>query len=108
MTDDPEVAARPAPRRPSTARPRQDVEQDEGMAPPSARELEAIEQSQIDWMRLLGADVVEDDALGAVLIHHSDPVPGFNATVRVRWTAADAPARLAELERRVRENGLWP
>jgi GNAT superfamily N-acetyltransferase len=57
------------------------------MAPPSSRELAAIEQSQIDWMRLLGADVVEDEEL---------------------WTAADAPARLADLEERIRSEGLWP
>ena len=48
------------------------------MAPPSAHELAAIEQSQLDWAELQGATVIHDQELGAVLIHHTDPGPGFN------------------------------
>jgi ribosomal protein S18 acetylase RimI-like enzyme len=97
-----------APRRPETARPRSDVNEHEGMPPPSAHELAAIEQSQLDWARLLGAQVVDDEELGAVLVHHNDPGPGFNTTARIRWSGSDVPARLEVLERRMREAERWP
>jgi ribosomal protein S18 acetylase RimI-like enzyme len=103
-----EGAPRSAPRRPESARPRQDVEQEDGMAPPSQRELEAIERSQVDWARLLGAEVVEDEELRAVLIHHTDPGPDFNLTARIRWRAADVPAKLLALQERMRVLDRWP
>jgi ribosomal protein S18 acetylase RimI-like enzyme len=103
-----EAESRTAPRRPATARPREDAETAETMAPPSAVELDSIERSQIEWQRLLGAEIVEDDQLGAVLIHHTDPAPGFDVTVRIRWPNADVPDRLAVLEDRMRGQDRWP
>ena len=103
-----DAEARSAPRRPSTARPREDAEVAETMAPPSAAELDSIERSQLEWQRLLGAEVVEDDGLGAVLIHHTDPGPGFNVTARVRWSGDDVAERLAALQDRMRAQDRWP
>jgi ribosomal protein S18 acetylase RimI-like enzyme len=76
------------------------------MAPPSRAELEAIEQSQLDWAQLLGAEIAEE--AGAVVIHHNEPGPGFNLTVRVRWHPGESAARLAELEDRARSDNRWP
>ena len=78
------------------------------MAPPTAAELDSIERSQLEWQRLLGAEVVEDDGLGAVLIHHTDPGPDFNVTARVRWSADDVASRLIALQDRMRAQDLWP
>jgi len=78
------------------------------MAPPSARELAAIEHSQLDWAELQGASVVSDDELGAVLIYHTDPGPGFNATALIRWPSSEVSARLETLERLMREQERWP
>ena len=78
------------------------------MAPPSAHELAAIEQSQLDWAELQGATVVDDEDIGAVLIYHSDPGPGFNTTARIHWAADDVPARLEALERHMRKQDRWP
>jgi len=104
----PDPESKPAPRRPETARPRQDVEYEGDMAPPSSAELEAIEQSQLDWMRLLGAEVIDDAGLNAVLIHHNEPGPGFNVTARIRWSPDDVTTKLAALEERMRAEGRWP
>ena len=102
-----EGAPRRAPRRPATARPRSDQEQD-GTAPPTQAELDAIESQQIAWAALQGAEIVDDPYLGAVLIRHPDPGPGFNLAVRLRWSEDDATERLAELEHLMRSADRWP
>jgi GNAT superfamily N-acetyltransferase len=96
-----------APRRPATARPRSDV-QHEGTAAPTHAELEAIEHQQVEWPRLLGAEVVDDPYLGAVLIRHPDPGPGFNLATHIRWPQDAVEERLNELQTRMREADRWP
>lgn len=96
-----------APRRPATARPRSDA-QDVDTAPPTRAELEAIEHQQVEWPALLGAELVDDPYLGAVLIRHPDPGPGFNVATRIRWPDDAVEERLAELEGRMREAERWP
>ena len=104
------TGARPgsAPRRPSTARSRSDAPNDEGSAPPTRAELEAVEQQQVQWPALLGAELVDDPYLGAVLIRHPDPGPGFNLATRIRWPSESVGERLDELDRRMREADRWP
>lgn len=105
MTD---AEARSAPRRPDTARPREDVETEGSMAAPSAVELDAIERSQVEWATILGAEVDDDPDLGAVLIRYRDLGPGLNVAARIRWAPADVAARLAELQARLKSADRWP
>jgi ribosomal protein S18 acetylase RimI-like enzyme len=78
------------------------------MAPPSARELAAIEQSQLDWAVVAGAEVADDPALEATLVRHSSGRPDFNLATRVKWAADDVPARLEALRGRMDAHGAWP
>jgi ribosomal protein S18 acetylase RimI-like enzyme len=96
-----------APRRPATARPRSDSTHEEA-APPDRAECEAIERQQIEWAALMGAEHVEDRDLGAVLVRHRDPGPGFNLATRIRWRADDVSERLAALEHRMSTQDRWP
>src|SRR5687768_7398264 len=96
-----------APRRPATVRPRSDATY-EGVAPPTRTELEAIERQQIEWAALMGAEHVEERDLGAVLVRHRDPGPGFNLATRIRWHADDVSERLAALDHRMRTEDRWP
>jgi ribosomal protein S18 acetylase RimI-like enzyme len=96
-----------APRRPDTARPRSDVRHDAAAAP-NRDELERIERQQVDWPALLGAELVDEPYLGAVLMRHRDPGPGFNVATRIRWPQAEVDDRLDELEARMREADRWP
>lgn len=102
-----EGGQRSASRRPATARPRSDI-LDEHVAAPTRAELEAIEHQQIEWSALLGAEVVEDPYLGAVLVRHPDPGPGFNLATHIRWPADAVTERLNDVERRMREADRWP
>jgi ribosomal protein S18 acetylase RimI-like enzyme len=102
-----EGAPRTAPRRPATARPRSDTEHEE-TNPPSRDELERIERQQVEWNGLLGAELAEDPYLGATVIRHRDPGPGFNVAALIRWPATEVDRRLAELESRMREDDRWP
>ena len=95
------------PRRPTSARPRTDTEH-ESTAPPNRAELEAIEHQQIEWSALLGAELVEDPYVGAVLVRHRDPGPGFNLATHIRWPDDAVKERLDEIERRMREAERWP
>ena len=96
-----------APRRPATARPRTDTPEEHAAAPTRA-ELEAIEHQQIEWPALLGAELVDDPYLGAVLIRHPDPGPGFNLATHIRWPQDAVTERLREVEKRMREAERWP
>jgi ribosomal protein S18 acetylase RimI-like enzyme len=79
-----------------------------GMAPPSARELAAIEQSQLDWARLMEAEVIEDPELGVTIVRHHGNRPDFNLTARVRWPAGEVAQRLQLLRTRMEAEGVWP
>lgn len=105
MTD---ATSRSAPRRPATARPRQDAEVDAAAAPPTPDELESIESNHMDFARAAGAEVLDDPDLGASLIRHPDSRPRFNFVARVRWQSEEVPHRLAAIERRMRSDDRWP
>ncbi|MEP7379942.1 MAG: GNAT family N-acetyltransferase [Chloroflexota bacterium] len=77
-------------------------------APPSKIELQTIEWERTRWVRLLGASIERDDALGVAWSAHPGRGAGLNFASCVRWPAADVPARLAEVESRMRAAGVWP
>jgi ribosomal protein S18 acetylase RimI-like enzyme len=103
-----EEASAPVPRRPATARRRTDPNEHEGMAPPSPHELAAIEQSQLDWARLMEAEVLEDPELGATIVRHHGNRPDFNLTARANWPAREVAQRLELLRERMEAEGAWP
>jgi len=78
------------------------------MAPPSASEIDAIERSQLDWARLMEAEVIEDPELGATIVRHHGNRPDFNLTARVRWPAGEVARRLELLRERMEAEGVWP
>jgi ribosomal protein S18 acetylase RimI-like enzyme len=95
------------PRRPETARPRQDPKHEEN-APPSAEELDAIERQQAALQAQAGADVVDDPDLGVVWIHVNDRTPALSFAKCVRWPANEAGDRLRALAERMRSASDWP
>lgn len=104
MTDGPSGSA---PRRPATARPRQDIEE-AAIARPTAEELHAIERQLAMVPELAGAQVVEDAALGLVWVRFAHRVPALSFARCIRWPADEFQARLATVEERMRANGEWP
>ncbi len=103
----PDQPARPA--RPPSARPRQGapIEHD-AAALPSREELEAIERQRIDWVTLLGAQVVDDADLGAVVVRHAAQGSGLNYVARVRWAAEEVDERLVAIATAMKAAGTWP
>jgi ribosomal protein S18 acetylase RimI-like enzyme len=99
-----------APRRPETARPRQDtqVETDPAAAPPTNEELEAIERHRIDWMTLLGATVAYVPELDATLVSFSSPTAGLSFVAGIRWGSEDVDSRLRQVADVMNANGTWP
>lgn len=96
------------PVRPASARPRQDAPDSDAGAAPSPEELQAIEWERTRWVRLLGASVELDDALGVAWAAHPARGAGLNFVSRVRWPAAEVGTRLAEVDARMRAAGPWP
>lgn len=99
-----------APRRPESARPRQDtpVETDPEAAPPSREELEAIERHRVEWTALLGGTVEHSDELGGSLVSFSRPSAGLSFLARVRWREQEADARLRLVNDVMNARGTWP
>ncbi|MEO8625870.1 MAG: GNAT family N-acetyltransferase [Candidatus Limnocylindrales bacterium] len=83
------------------------ADSDAGSAPTTA-ELQAIEWERTRWVRLLGASVERDEALGVAWSAHPGRGAGLNFASCVRWPAADVRARMAEVESRMRAAGVWP
>jgi ribosomal protein S18 acetylase RimI-like enzyme len=67
-----------------------------------------MEWERTRWVRLLGASVERDDALGVAWSTHPGRGAGLNFASCARWPAADVLARLAEVESRMRAAGVWP
>lgn len=95
--------------RPASARPRSDgADEHTAALPPTAEELAAIEAQRIDWARLQGADVEDAPELGGRLVSHDAPGSSLNYVAGIRWSAADAAARLASVVEQMSDRGEWP
>lgn len=105
MTDGP---SRSAPRRPATARPRQDIDETATIAQPTPEELDAIERQHATLLELIGAQVVEDAALGVVWVRFTRRTLALSFAKCVRWPEDEFEARLAAFEARMRADGEWP
>ena len=98
-----------APRRPESARPRQDrATEQSAAAPPTAEELEAIERHRTDWMGLLGAAVEAVANLGVVLIRPAAPTTSLSYVTGVRWLPSEVDGRLKGVSEMMRSLDLWP
>lgn len=105
MTDGPSPSA---PRRPATARPRQDIDETAQIAPPTPDELDAIERQQATLLELSGAQVIDDSELGVVWVRFAHRVPALSFAKCVRWPADEFEPRLAAVDARMRADGEWP
>jgi len=101
-----EPADRPAPRRPETARPRQEPEHE--AAPPTQQELEAIELQLASLPREAGAEVRQLPELGVILTRQPGQGPGLNFAARIRWPSEGVAERLRALYEHMQRNGEWP
>ena len=97
-----------APRRPDTARPRQDVPESHEHGLPTADELDAIEHQHAGRMAQSGAGVTHDDQLGVWWIRFEERTPQLAFAMRLRWPEDEAAERLARLTATMRERGEWP
>lgn len=101
-----EREAPPVPRRPATARPRQDSDHDQ--APPSREELEAIERQQASLPIHSGATMSDEAGLGASIVRQPGMGPGLNFATCIRWGADDVSDRLRALREHMQQEGDWP
>jgi len=97
-----------APRRPATARPRQDIEGTADSAAPTPAELDAIERQHAALPELTSGQVIDDPALGVVWVRFAHRVPTLSFAKCVRWPAEEFDARVATVVERMRANGDWP
>ncbi|MGI8928796.1 MAG: GNAT family N-acetyltransferase [Candidatus Limnocylindrales bacterium] len=105
MTDGP---PRAAPRRPATARPRQDIDGTAPSAAPTPAELDAIERQHAALPDLTNGQVTDDPALGVVWVRFAHRVPTLSFAKCVRWPADEFDSRLATVEEQMRADGDWP
>lgn len=96
----------PAPRRPASARPREQY--DHQVPPPDHAELEAIERQLAALPAHAGARLIEEPELGATLLSQPGMGPGLNFAACIRWPAAAVAQRLAAIDGRMRADGEWP
>ena len=93
-------------RRPESARSRDGA--GDGSSGPSEAELEAIERHLASLPVHGGGHVLQDTALGVLLVRAQSPGQGLDYAAAVRWPEAEWQARLAAVERRARDDGTWP
>ena len=96
-----------APRRPESTRPRTD-HVDAGSAPPSRRELEAIERQQAELATQAGAAVTDDRELAVAWVRYRGRGPALNYAAVPRWSDADVARLLNEVQAKARAAGEWP
>jgi ribosomal protein S18 acetylase RimI-like enzyme len=96
-----------APRRPATARPRDDFVP-EASAPPTRAELDAIERQQATLAVYSGARLVESAELGALLVSRPGLGPALNYATTIRWPRDRAGESLTRLEQHFAAHGEWP
>ena len=95
------------PRRPATARTRNDPT-DDGATPPTPAELKAIERQHSDLATQAGAVTDEDAELGVTWVRFPGRGPALNHASSIRWSPDEADARLSDLETMMRSAGEWP
>ncbi len=93
-------------RRPESARSRDGA--GDGSSGPSEDELKAIERHLASLPVHGGGHVLQDTALGVLLVRAESPGQGLDYAAAVRWPEAEWQARLAAVERRARDDGTWP
>lgn len=103
-----EVPPGAAPRRPATARPRQDIDETAHSAAPTPAELDAIERQHAALPDLTSGQVTDDPALGVVWVRFAHRVPTLSFAKCIRWPADEFDARLAAVDQRMRADGDWP
>ncbi|MGI8927980.1 MAG: hypothetical protein ACR2H0_00750, partial [Candidatus Limnocylindrales bacterium] len=96
------------PRRPATARRRQDIDVPADSAAPTPSELDAIERLHAALPDLISGQVTDDPALGVVWVRFAHRVPTLSFAKCVRWPAEEFDARVATVVERMRANGDWP
>ncbi|HUR15763.1 MAG TPA: GNAT family N-acetyltransferase [Candidatus Limnocylindrales bacterium] len=97
-----------APRRPETARPRQDSPESHEHGLPTDEELDAIELQHATRMVQSGAEVTADEELGVWWIRFERRTPQLAFAMRLRWPEAEAETRLARLTAVMQGRGEWP
>ncbi len=99
-----------APRRPETARPRQDHHDHEtaALAAPTADELDAIERQHAARMEQSGATIERDDELGVWWVRFEGRTPQLSFAMRLRWPRDEVAPRLARVMEKMRGRGDWP
>lgn len=102
-----EADTRPAPRRPSTARPREEVD-DHATAQPTLAELDAIERLHAAVLHYAGAEIVDDPEVGVVWIRYTGRTTSLSFAKCVRWPDDVAEERFDDLAQRMRSAGDWP
>ena len=97
-----------APRRPESARPRQDTPETHEHGRPTDDELDAIEHQHASRMTQSGADVTPDEDLGVWWVRFERRTPQLAFAMRLRWPEHEAPARLERLTALMQDRGEWP
>lgn len=97
--------AEPA-RRPDSARSRHGT--DDGSDAPSSEELGAIERHLASLPIHGGGRVLDEAALGVLLVRSASAGQGLDYAAAVRWPESEWTERLAAVERRARDDGTWP
>lgn len=92
--------------RPETARPREDAEP--AIDPPTATELTSIERHLASLPVHGGAQLVDDPALGALLVHQPGTGPVGNYAAMPRWTVDGWRDSLDRVVETVRVWRGWP
>ena len=93
-------------RRPATARPREGAGPE--VEPPSPAELEAIERHLVTLPGQEGASVQADEALGVIFVRGPGSGPDLTYAAMPRWEADTWPRSLAQVRRRILDEGGWP
>ena len=96
------------PRRPETARPRQDGPESHEHGLPTADELDSIESQHAGRMVQSGAEVTPDEELGVWWIRFERRTPQLAFAMHLRWPADEAAERLARLTAVMQGRGEWP
>ena len=101
-----ELRPRTPAQRPETARPREAAEP--AIEPPTIDELEHMQRHLVSLPRHSGALLVDDPALGALLIKQADHGPGGNYAAMPRWTADGWRDSLRAVNEVLQGWGAWP
>jgi ribosomal protein S18 acetylase RimI-like enzyme len=94
--------------RPATARPRGQPATVEEQEPPTNQENAAIERGLVELPKFSGAEVGDEEELGALVAILRGRGPGYNFAGCERWSAEDTAGRLEALAGAMERIGEWP